>query len=185
MKRGWILVLALSIGLNAGLLVVIVAGPLGQGTFGRPFDRPHPGGGPMRGPSPWRHGDSEMREQFLEHRLDRLAHRLDLDEEQQGDLAAIFEETWPRIFQIREKVRDIRDEIRMRYSEPVIDSEEVLELVGHLNEAQARLDSLVAETLIREAEILTPEQREGYLRAMPWERMLERGMGKRKGGRGR
>ena len=57
MKRVWFLVLALSIGLNAGLLVVIVAGPLGQGAFERPFDRPHPGGGPGGGPPPWRPGD--------------------------------------------------------------------------------------------------------------------------------
>ncbi len=37
-----------------------------------------------------------------------------------------------------------------------------------LSALQAGLDSVVVETMMREVQVLTPEQRERYQRLMPW-----------------
>jgi hypothetical protein len=68
----------------------------------------------------------------------------------------------------RVRGEELRASIREALAAPEIDEEAVRGLVAEMRSEQAQLDSLVAETMIREAEALTPEQRALYFDRMPW-----------------
>ncbi|RPJ42747.1 MAG: periplasmic heavy metal sensor [Candidatus Latescibacterota bacterium] len=164
MKRGWFLVLAISIGLNAGLLAMTIAGARREATFlPRPFVSPRgPGGGP----------EAPLRVEpkaFAMHRLRRLAKTLDLTEDQRTRLAGIVTENMSRIGEEGERVQQARLALREECRKPTPDAAAVRQLVRRINDTQAKLDSLVAETMLREADVLTPDQRVRYFEAVPWE----------------
>ncbi|MFH1680142.1 MAG: periplasmic heavy metal sensor [Candidatus Eisenbacteria bacterium] len=177
MKRGWFLVLAVSIGLNAGLLYnTFHAERWGAGPSRPPFLLPP---GP---PGEGRPYGSEARD-FAGHRLRRLADRLRLDADQRSRMSRIIEENMPVIMEKRDRVQKARHALREEYLKPEPDGARVRSLVRELNESQACLDSLVAETMLREADLLTPDQRARYLDAIPWERGAGPGLGHGRGAR--
>jgi Spy/CpxP family protein refolding chaperone len=104
-----------------------------------------------------------------------MARWLGLDDRQRAATEAVLSEMMPLILAQRDAVREARRRAADEYRQIQLDPERVQASVRHLNVAQARLDSLVAETMFREASLLTPEQRTRYFAAMPWERRLAGG----------
>ncbi len=168
MKRGWFIVLLLSLGMNAGVLYTL----LSERTRSVPPPPRffHPGRGPFHGEERFPPGrrPRPILKRMLEKRMGRMAERLDLDDVQRATLADLLDRMLPRIFDERERTESAREEIRALYELENVDPDAVREAVSRLNDAQSRLDSLVAETMLLEASILTPEQRKKYAGALPW-----------------
>jgi Spy/CpxP family protein refolding chaperone len=167
MKRGWFLLLALSLGLNAGLAYTVIShrGMCRWAPSAPPMMAP-PGPDDDHGMPPMR-GGVDMGD-IARQRLARVSRWLNLDDRQREGLGAVLEDAMPRIMAQRDSVRDARRRAAAEYVKPVVDSEAIRLSVRRLNTAQARLDSLVSETMAREAALLTPEQRTRYFDAMPW-----------------
>lgn len=178
MKWGWILLLGLSLGLNVGLsLKLFTGGDAGIGSRPPAFLHRPPGMDGGGGPPP----DAE---DFARHHLRRMADRLGIDDAQRGAMSAVIHDMMPRILEQREAVGRHRLAIHDEYEKNDPDPAVIRESVRELNRAQAVLDSLVAETMLHEADVLTPDQRREYFRAMPWSD--DRGpRGRRGPGRGR
>jgi Spy/CpxP family protein refolding chaperone len=83
-------------------------------------------------------------------------------------MRAILDDCLPRVLAQRDAVQAARRRAAEEYLKPVVDPDSVRLTVRRLTAAQAALDSLVAETMSREAKLLTPEQRARYFTAMPW-----------------
>jgi len=116
-------------------------------------------------------------------RLQHLGHRLDLDEHQTAELEKVLTDRLPQLIEIRRSMFDIRRDILEAVGQDEPDADQIRGLVRELSQAQTRLDSLMIESILQETQHLTPEQREGYFRAMPWH---SQGPGKMYGkGRGR
>ncbi len=182
MKRGWILLLVASLGLNAGLLLG------GRGVRG---DAAAPG--PSRGPA-WsgaadaaggREPDGADWDSLAQRRLGRLAAMLELSPQQRSRLQECRRAAWPGISERRADVRALRRALHEAYHADPIDSARVHDVVAGLALAQGSLDSLVAAALLRELDLLTPAQRAVYLATMPWESGRAHGPGRRtpRGGR--
>jgi len=149
MKRGWFLALAVSIGLNVGLIYSAVSGP---GREEAPAPRAR-----EEAPAP-------------QARLDRMTRSLGLDERQRGEMQRVLEETMPSIIAAREEVRQARRAVQTEYGADRPEPARVHRAVRAMNAAQARLDSLVAETMLLEIGVLGPEQMHRYRTCLPWER---------------
>ena len=146
MKRRWLIpLLLLSLGLNVGLLVV---------RFAPPRHRRPP-------PPP---GMSDV----LRVHLSRMTEDLGLSDEQRQDLQVVYDETFTKILEATARTRQTREELATYYVGPQFDTEELERILGRLNAAYGELDSLVSGTILREAAILTSEQRRRYLEVMPW-----------------
>ncbi len=167
MSRVWFVVLALSIGLNLGLL---------GGRFLRDRDRPPMplGRGPeMRGeamPDP---------EAMVRRHVGRMQEQLDLSSEQRDRLESLMAETLPQMTERRRNLADARSALVDAYSGETLDEPAFRDAADRLRAAQGALDSLTTELMLRESEILTPEQRERNSRLLPWKRGP---MGRRGGG---
>lgn len=177
MKRGWFLLLALSLGLNAGLLYTVLSGSgwgrreFIPGPFIRDAEAPFP-----PGTSPHRPGQCPRDcEHLVHHRLGRMAEYLDLDEGLRRQMAGILEEMLPRILAERDAVQEARLAMRAEYRKPDADPARVRTLVQRMGNAQMRLDSLTAETMLLEAGLLSPQQRARYFESMPWGHRIGRG----------
>jgi len=195
MKRGWFLLLALSLGLNAGLLyrtlsahdLSLPSRDAERGTAaldrsnpedfaaqpaGVPIGGPPPGGAFPSGCPPCVDGPGSPGpcDLLLQNRMQRMASALDLDDTQQTEARAILAEMLPRILAERDRVQRIRVLLHDEYLQPRVAESRVRALVGELAAAQGRLDSLTAETILRESAVLGPDQRLSYFRSMPWER---------------
>ncbi len=233
MRRAWILLLALSLGLNAALLYVTLTGRVpgreastADAPCARPremlnryteeytrmrgqwdpIQRPGPGPGPGPGPRRGSRGDRErgperplggdpnggpgsspgyrpgsareigsdgrplpaFSDSLRDFRMHFLDERLNLRPDQQADLKAVLEETMPAILESRAELNRIRRQIFDEIQEPEIEQDRVRALVAELGHTQSRLDSLVAETILKEARHLDEDQRKAYFRAMPW-----------------
>lgn len=168
MKRIGFLVLAVSVGLNVGLLYrVLTPGPDGDGREER------------RRPPPVDMGTA------LEGHLDRMTEHLGLHDGQRAAIQAVHEERLPGILAQRRVAADLRAEVVAHFERPEIDPEEFRALVRRLAEARGRLDALVAEAMLGEAAVLTLEQRRSYAEEMPWSRPPSTQPGRGRGGRGR
>lgn len=175
MKRMWFLLLFLSLGLNAGLLHVVLSRPDTPASTVR--ERPRvPRGGPAgpeenegRIPRP----DPERLERILSKRLDHMSRNLELDPGQHAKVEAILRETLPLILAEQRQVWDVRRAMRRSYQEGEFDPAGIRLELRRMHAAQERLDSLVILSMTREASLLTPEQRRRYLDAMPWHHPLE------------
>ena len=170
MKRGLFVLLALSIGLNAGLLYIQLRGeperaPATMTSSSAEQSRY----GPRRHP--------EGTSGFIRDRMGRIGSRLNLSESQRERMTAISDEMMPRIIAQQEIVRQTQEALRGEYLNPLVDRESVLLLQREGSLARARLDSLVVETMLREAMLLSPEQRGEYFKMMRWKE--ERGSGGR------
>jgi Spy/CpxP family protein refolding chaperone len=169
MRRGWFVLLALSIGLNAGLLYAALAGraqapapappPPGIDSICVPLGD---GAGSMPG--------AGLCEPMMRVRMQRMAERLSLDEGQREQMNAILSEMLPQILAGRDAVQRARLAVHAEYRQPQLDAARVRLLTRDLNATQARVDSLVVETMLRESALLSPAQRAGYFESMPWDR---------------
>jgi len=63
---------------------------------------------------------------------------------------------------------DARREAAQAYRARPLDGPRFRERVQALRGLQADLDSVTAEVMLKEAELLTPAQRERYAEGMPW-----------------
>ena len=206
MKRVWILLLAVSLGLNAALLYVSITGHRpgepapgpaqrpapremmhrfmeeraarrshrvpGEGPGAGSGDRPGAGYGPRAGsvtdPSTPGPEPSVFSDSLRQMRLNLMSRELGLRAEQRARLERTLDETMPEILEARAMLAEIRRSVFAQVQEPEIDASRVRDLVRELGRAQTRLDSLVAETILREAMHLDRDQRDAYFRAMPW-----------------
>ena len=167
MKRGWFLLLALSVGLNVGLLYSALFGARGAA---QAVPEPAPAfieGGPAPPPDapPCESCDAPCGERLL-----RLTRHLELGEEQHAHLAQVLDKTMPQIIAARASVQEARRAVQAEYNTDRPDPARVHTAVRAMNAAQARLDSLVAETMLQEIGVLTPEQMHRYLERLPWAR---------------
>jgi len=161
MKRLGYLVLALSLGLNAGLLWVHFQHRSGHERHGQ--RRPAGERGPRPDPR-----DPEVGKAMVERHLRRLQEELDLSSEQRAAIAAVWEQNLPAIRATRERLRGLRSEMRDGLAAAEIDSVALRALARQAAAAQVELDSLTAGTMLAEAHHLQPEQRRRYAEIMPW-----------------
>jgi Spy/CpxP family protein refolding chaperone len=152
MKRGWLIVLLLSLGLNLG--------------FGLHLLRvaPQPSAGP---PLPEREADQAQVERFMQRRLDRMAERLDLTVSQRDALWALHREHGEDVFARRQELQQARSALHelLSAAEPTLPG--VHDAQRQISRLQAALDSVVVDVMYRERAILTPQQREAYRGLFP------------------
>ena len=144
--------LALSLGLNAGMLYQRLQHP-------PPFGPQRP---PPKGKGP------EVPTDFLDHHLLRMTEDLQLDEAQQRALTDLLEEQIPPILAQQEHLRVARRSLGGLYISEELEPNAFRAQVRRLSEAQAELDRLVGEVMIEEASLLSYEQRRRYFIDMPW-----------------
>jgi Spy/CpxP family protein refolding chaperone len=167
MKRGWFLLLALSVGLNAGLLYISLKTP--DATENSQFNAPpRPGeqGAPPRGPR--RTGESLNPTQLITDHLRRMDQRLMLSEAQRDQLETMMKRTMPTIIKQRQSLDLMRHKLANQYRAAEFDSDSYRSDAAALHDGQVLLDSLVVEAMIAEAAVLTREQRQEYVHMMPW-----------------
>jgi Spy/CpxP family protein refolding chaperone len=179
MKRGWFILLVVSLGLNAGLLYTQFWGRPGSEESGAPEV---PIAGESQGVGPVNHPEGYRG--FIRDRLNRIGARVNLGEGQRGRMSATMNEMMPQILAQRDIVQETQEAIREEYLKPEIDRDRVLDLQRQSSVAQARLDSLVTEEMLKETEVLSPKQREGYFELMRWRHQGQHGARMRRG-RGR
>ncbi len=148
MNRKWMFVLALSVGLNAGLIYREVSE-----SRRRPPEREKP-----------------TADRIIERRLAQLTGRLTLDLDQQARVRAVLEEYVPQVMAHGDSVEQVRSRLAAAYGDSVVDAGRVRALRARMNRVQAEADSLMSESLLREAELLTPAQRVDYAKILPWRR---------------
>lgn len=179
MKRFLWLILLLSLGLNLGLGWRLVAHPGHEGfSEGRRFGPAggRRGSGPAADPGgPNFHdgtrpapGDTTAWRRIMQKRLDRLAERLELNEQQY----AVFQESQEAGFRDFENLRQRVDVAQRRLfaltaaEDP--DPQTIRDAVADVRLFRTSLDSLVTETMLKEMSALDPQQRRRYLEIIPW-----------------
>jgi Spy/CpxP family protein refolding chaperone len=171
MKRGWFLLLALSVGLNAGLLYASLFGGRGvQDVAAEPppaFIEGAPPAPPVGAP-PADAPPAAPCAVPCDERILRMARHLGLNEDQRSQMERILEESMPRIVAARSTVQEARRVVQAEYATESPDAARLHTAVRAMNAAQARLDSLVAETMMQEIGLLTPEQKRRYVERLPW-----------------
>ncbi len=185
MKRGWLMLLVISLGLNAGLLGAALYDRLTDG--GRPpaagerRDRAAgEGRGPREAPGEAAADTSRGRaywDSLSAQRVGRLVDRLGLTRDEGRALLRLRRASVPLIMELREGVWAARRDLQAAYSADPVDTTRVQSGLRRLALAQARVDSLVARTMLRELALLTPAQRAAYLASLPWQEGRPRGPG--------
>lgn len=150
MKLGWSLVLVFSVALNGGLLY----NQLRRDSDRQP-SRPSP-------TSPWVRSDDREAERFIDRRVRKLSRRCGLAADQQERLRKIIGESLPQISQQRGTLYEARRRLVEVFAEPGLDPAALRAARARVNAVRADLDSVVFESLIREASVLTPEQRRDH-----------------------
>ena len=82
---------------------------------------------------------------------------------------AIFRDSLEELLAAQEDVREARRAVRELFTAAEIDSQRVGELVAELTAAHARVESIVSGNMVREAALLSPEQRARYVESLPWQ----------------
>jgi hypothetical protein len=112
--------------------------------------------------------DLDQEKAATRRRASQLARLLDLTPQQQADMLALRLRVLPDLQAARVGLAEARRSVHdLILAAAPADS--VRLQVRHLDQAQARLDSLVAETLLSEVRLLSTEQRRRYMQLMPWE----------------
>lgn len=120
--------------------------------------------------------DSSQWRQVMVGRLERIARRLDLSPDQFQVLRTSQEANFPLFYAQRQKVEEARANLHGIISASAAEPDSVRVAIRYLGAQQARLDSLITEALLKELDILEPEQRARYLRLLPI--MREEGPGR-------
>jgi len=167
MKQLWFLALALSMGVNAGLVYIALSNREGGSTAG---DQSRGAGGEERrgGDRRGQPGSSDDSESIIRSHLDRMSQDLGLDARQRSAIGAVHERLLPRIMEERRRMDALRGQVTARYSQEAIEPEGFRALVREVSGAKATIESLVTEAMLGEAAVLTYEQRQKYVRAAPW-----------------
>ena len=118
---------------------------------------------------------------FISERIRRVGDRLDLSEEQIEVMSEILQAVMPELIEKGEVIRDLRLRMRDEYLKPDVNAAMLHELRSRATAVQSELDSIMVETMIKEAEILTPDQREAYFELMPFGGRGGYGRGMRRG----
>ncbi len=148
--------LALSIGVNIGLVVRVVRPP-------EPADRAAP-----HAPPPPRELD-----RMLARHVERMTEDLGLDDQQLAALREAHGTLFPSILETHAHVESLGDDAARAFAEEVNDPDAFRARVGALQGSRARLDSLLTEVFLAEVAILDASQRDRYIRGNPWSRRLE------------
>ena len=179
MKKGWVLVLLISLGLNLGLGLRLLGdrgGPDGRRDSWQ--NREFRG---SRGR--WADQDSVARKKMFTRRMDHIAGVLDLGPEQREVFRDVHMKTGRMLMRKRVLIAEKRDFLHTLVTSDSIDQEGIRGAIAELGRQQAVLDSLVAETVLQEMEVLEPGQRARYLEMLSFDKG---GAGPRhgRGGRG-
>jgi len=167
-KKGWVLLLLISLGLNFGLGLRLTrlgdpVAPLPAGGPDGPGWQEHAAGRWQR-PAPT---DTTAWRQFMGRRIDHLAARLDLRPEQIARFQATQKSTGRLMRGKRHELWQIRIRLRELMTAENIDGAAVRQAMAEMGRRQAEMDSLAAETVLGELEILDPDQRSNYLDFLP------------------
>ena len=177
MKKGWVLVLLISLGLNLGLGLRLLGGrgePDGAPLLGRD-------GEVRRAQGRWADQDTTARRKMFTRRMERIAHMLDLSPGQREIFQQVHTETGRILMQKRVLITEKRDLLHSLVTSDEVDQERIRRAIAELGQEQAVLDSLVAETVLQEMAVLDPAQRARYLEMLSFDRD---GRGGRRGGPG-
>jgi Spy/CpxP family protein refolding chaperone len=173
MKRIWMIALLLSLGLNIGLGVSLWRQRAAQASAIAPVDGPGMLDEDL---------DPARTEAFMRRRLERMSARLDLADDQREAMWRLHREAGPQVMERRRAMAVARRQLGDAYAGGAVDPDSLAWARRRISRVQAELDSLVVDVMIREREILTPEQFEQYRRFMPMGRDRDHRQG-RGGGR--
>ena len=104
----------------------------------------------------------------MEDHLRRMTEIVGLDETQQASVRTLLEESVPRVMEQRRVVEAARQNLAEIFALEDLDAAAYRAATREMFRAQSRLDSLVSEAILLEASVLDHQQRELYLRTMPW-----------------
>ena len=153
------LLLAVSIGINVGVIATTVVNQTTQRPQGPP-PGPGGGGGPDQGPPP----DPAR---LVEGHLQGITRHLDLDPDQQAAVRAVMEHHAPRLVRLQKEVAVTSRRLTAAYAAPEFTPDAFRALAVAATTARARLDSLSAELLVAEAAVLTDAQRRKFAEVAP------------------
>jgi hypothetical protein len=167
-KRWLILLLLVSLGLNAGLFYRLSSGSRSSepGPGGARGSRSARGGADLGAVM----GDSASWNRQVDHRLRDLVRRLDLQPPAAENFAHVHRAHARQIWRAGGELRDRRLALRDAMLAPDRDPPRIRLAVVRLTEAQARFDSLVAEAMLAELAALPRERQDQYLELVPWQR---------------
>ena len=93
---------------------------------------------------------------------------MSLSDDQIESMSAILKDAMPELLEGRETIQGLRMQMREEYLRPRVDAERIQALRRETAAVQSRLDSIMVDTMLKEAELLTPQQREAYFELMPF-----------------
>ncbi len=174
MKKGWVLVLLISLGLNLGLGLRLWSdrGGSDRPPFSRrdvEFRRTH---------GRWAAQDTSARRKMFTRRMERIVDMLDLSPEQRAVFQEVHTETGRMLMQKRVLISNKRDLLHTLVTSDEVDQDGIRRTIVELGQEQAVLDSLVAETVLQEMAVLDAGQRTRYLEMLSFEKD---GRGNRRG----
>jgi Spy/CpxP family protein refolding chaperone len=162
MKRALWILLALSLGLNAGLLYVRLADRPGMAPGS------HPGESGPHGPPPGEHGAPQPdTEALIRNHLASMSRHLDLSVEQQQSIEEILRDHLPEMAELRRRAEEANRRVSAAFAERQLNSGRFTTLVREASQARARIDSLSAVMLLGEAGVLSPAQRARFAEVAP------------------
>ncbi len=181
MKKIWILILFVSLGLNLGLGLRLLqnreptSGYHETGGWGKVSAQ-----GGAASDSDTTHG-----RKMGHRRLDRLAKHLDLTPEQKKTFAKTGTEIGKRMVVRRSEMQAARAELMELVTNESTPPEILRSSLRNLAARQAEIDSVITEVLLLELEVLDPDQRRQYLDMLPMNHRGPSGMrGRGRGHRG-
>lgn len=187
MKKMLVLVILISLGLNIGLGARLWKESRGaSGSRSGGLHSRHSGISTGSGPG-GRGGsgggrDSTFWRGVMERRLDMVADQLGLDDKQAGAFKVTHQEAAVEFLAQRDKVQEARRQLMEAASGADFGVDTLRHLIAEVGRQQAKLDSMVTETMLQEMEILDEDQRREYMRILPVNRFGSRDDGS--GGRG-
>lgn len=119
----------------------------------------------------------------MDGRLHRIAERLKLTPEQLVIFQATHQENAAGFLEQRRKVNEAKDRLHDLIGEGAVAPDSVRLAIQAVGRRQAVLDSLITESILREMEVLNPEQRSLYLQILPV--FKDQASGRRQGRGGR
>jgi Spy/CpxP family protein refolding chaperone len=179
MKKVWMLVLLVSLGLNLGFGLRMMKDRGGSGERGH-FSR---GEQSRRFQGRWADRDSVERRDMFNRRVDRIADTLGLDSAQREVFRRVHAETGRLLMRKRTVISEKRDLLQGLVTSEVVDQDRIRAAIAELGQEQAVLDSLVAETVLQEMAVLDPDQRGRYLEMLSFDKQGH-GRARGRGGRG-